>query len=66
MLAGSGVDMWIIKVLVIVLAMAAFHFIARPILIGGINAEDAFIVGFLFCAFLELIEKIAKVIWERT
>ena len=62
MLAGSGADMWIVRLLLLALALAAYHFIARPILVGGISAEDAFIVGFLFCAFLELIDKIAKLV----
>ena len=58
--------MWAVRLLMIALALAAFHFIARPILVSGISAEDAFVAGFLFCAFLELIDKIAKLVWECT
>lgn len=55
--------MWIVRLLMIALALAAFHFMFTPFL-DGVETKDAFIAGFLFCAFLELIDKIAKFIWE--
>lgn len=55
--------MWVVRLLMIAQALVAYHFIFTPFL-DGVDTKDAFVAGFLFCALLELIDKIAKVIWE--